>query len=54
MDRPRDDAIENNPDHETPGGRTPEPVENRPNVGTTTPEDYPAADREQSRPDGAP
>ncbi len=54
MDGPRDDAIENNPDHDTPGGLPQEPVENRPDVGTTTPEGYPAADREQSRPDGAP
>ena len=26
----------------TPGGQTPERVEDRPNVGTVTPDDYPA------------
>jgi hypothetical protein len=26
---------------ETPGGQAPEDVEDRPNVGTVTPEDYP-------------
>ena len=29
----------------TPGGQPPEPVEDRPNVGTVTPEDYPVEDR---------
>lgn len=29
----------------TPGGQPPEPVEERPNVGTVTPEDYPQKDR---------
>ena len=29
----------------TPGGQPPEPVEDRPNVGTVKPEDYPDIDR---------
>lgn len=29
----------------TPGGQPPEPVADRPNVGTVTPEDYPDGDR---------
>ena len=29
----------------TPGGLPPTPVEDRPNVGTVTPEDYPEEDR---------
>ena len=29
----------------TPGGQPPEPVEDRPNVGTVTPEDYPKKER---------
>lgn len=33
------------PDMQTPGGQKPEKVEDRPNVGTVTPEDYPAEDR---------
>lgn len=32
-------------DGETPGGQSQEPVTERPNVGTTTPEDYPKEDR---------
>ena len=30
---------------DTPGGQPPEPVEERPNVGTVKPEDYPLKDR---------
>jgi hypothetical protein len=30
---------------DTPGGQPPEPVEDRPNVGTATPDDYPKKDR---------
>ena len=30
---------------DTPGGQPPERVEDRPNVGTVTPEDYPEKDR---------
>lgn len=29
----------------TPGGQPPEPVDDRPNVGTVTPEDYPKKER---------
>ena len=29
-----------------PGGQPPEPVEDRPNVGSVTPEDYPEEDRQ--------
>lgn len=52
MDRPKDASNEENPDLDTPGGRDAEPVENRPNVGTTTPDAYPARDREDSAPEG--
>lgn len=38
-------------DPSTRGGQPQEDVENRPNVGTVKPEDYPAADRADSRPD---
>lgn len=38
---PSDDA----PDRQTPGGQKREKVEDRPNVGEVTPEDYPQADR---------
>lgn len=31
--------------HGTPGGQPPEKVEDRPNVGTVKPEDYPADER---------
>lgn len=51
MDRERNASNEENPDHDTPGGRDAEPVENRPDVGTTTPEAYPLRDRQDSRPD---
>ena len=34
----------------TPGGQPPEPVEDRPNVGTVRPEDYPEDDRAISAP----
>ena len=30
---------------DTPGGEPPEPVEDRPNVGTVTPNDYPKRER---------
>jgi hypothetical protein len=50
MDRPNDASNEQNPDLDTPGGRDAEPVEDRPNVGTTTPDAYPVRDRQ----DGAP
>ena len=51
MDRERDASIEGNPDHDTPGGRDAEPVENLPDVGTTTPDAYPLSAREDSEPD---
>ena len=35
---------------ETPGSLPPEPVEDRPPVGTTTPEDYPLEKREEAAP----
>jgi hypothetical protein len=51
VEKPRnDDSNEENPDLDTPGGNDPEPVEDRPNVGTTRPEAYPERDRR----DGAP
>jgi len=34
-----------NPAADTPGGQPAEPVEDRPNVGTVTPDDYPRKDR---------
>lgn len=34
-----------------PGGQPQEPVEDRPNVGTVTPEDYPEEDRAISSPE---
>jgi hypothetical protein len=34
----------------TPGGRKPEKVEDRPNVGQVEPEDYPQEDRENAQP----
>lgn len=37
-------------DPRTRGGSRQEDVENRPSVGTVTPEDYPKADRADSRP----
>ena len=40
----------NDPDPRTRGGQKQEDVGDRPNVGTVTPEDYPAADRADSRP----
>jgi len=36
--------------NETPGGNKPEKVEDRPNVGTVKPEDYPEEDRRDQRP----
>ena len=38
-------------DPRTRGGNPQEDVEDRPSVGTVTPEDYPEADRAASRPD---
>ncbi|MES2497609.1 MAG: hypothetical protein V4618_15960 [Pseudomonadota bacterium] len=38
------------PDPGTRGGQQQEDVVDRPNVSTVTPEDYPAADRADSRP----
>jgi hypothetical protein len=38
------------PDDETSGGQKPEKVEDRPNVGTVTPEEYPEADRAKIEP----
>jgi hypothetical protein len=38
------------PDPRTRGGKPQEDVEDRPTVSTVTPEDYPAADRADSRP----
>ena len=40
----------NDPDPRTRGGQEQEDVEDRPNVSTVTPEDYPEADRANSRP----
>lgn len=37
-------------DPRTKGSRPQEKVEDRENVSTVTPEDYPAADREEARP----
>lgn len=50
---PMGDVIPNDddPDPRTRGGKPQEDVEDRPNVGTVTPEDYPARDRTNSRPD---
>lgn len=50
---PMGDVItdEGDPDARTRGGKPQEDVEDRPNVGTVTPEDYPAQDRADSRPD---
>ncbi len=39
------------PDPRTRGGQPQEDVEDRPSVSTVTPEDYPEADRAESRPD---
>jgi hypothetical protein len=51
MDRqpsdPPADFDEPDKDGETPGSRPQEKVEDRPNVGTVEPEDYPEADRER-------
>lgn len=52
-DRENPDSNQQNPDLDTPGGRDQEPVEKRPNVGTTTPEGYPQRDREDGNPTGA-
>ena len=38
------------PDPRTGGSTRPEPVENRPNVSTVKPEDYPLEDRKTARP----
>ncbi|NKI98372.1 hypothetical protein [Novosphingobium sp. SG707] len=38
------------PDRETSGGQKPEKVEDRPNVGQVSPEDYPEADRGRIKP----
>jgi len=38
------------PDPRTRGGKPQEAVEDRPNVGIVTPEDYPLADRAAARP----
>jgi hypothetical protein len=38
------------PDPRTRGGQPPEDVEDRPTVSTVTPEDYPEADRADSKP----
>ncbi|NIJ17963.1 hypothetical protein [Sphingobium vermicomposti] len=37
-------------DPRTVGGQEPEDVEDRPNVGTVRPEDYPEKDRDDSQP----
>lgn len=49
---PAGDARPNaqDPDPRTRGGQPQEDVEDRPAVSTVTPEDYPAADRADSRP----
>lgn len=38
------------PDPRTGGGKSQEDVEDRPSVGTVKPEDYPVADRADSKP----
>lgn len=38
------------PDPRTRGGQPAEPVENRPGVGSVTPEDYPLSDRKRATP----
>jgi len=50
---PAGDARPNfdDPDPRTRGGQPQENVEDRPNVSTVTPEDYPEADRTAARPD---
>ncbi len=50
---PAGDALPNfeDPDPRTPGGKPQEKVEDRPAVGTVTPEDYPVQDRTDARPD---
>lgn len=52
---PAGDAQPNaqDPDPRTRGGQRPENVEDRPSVGSVTPDDYPEADRADSRPDSA-
>lgn len=51
MDRqPSDPAPATNEEPATPGGQPPEPVEDRPNVGTVRPEDYPEEDRAAATP----
>ena len=40
----------NDPDPRTRGGKPQEEVEDRPVVGTVTPEDYPKEDRDRARP----
>jgi hypothetical protein len=49
---PLGDAIpsKNAPDDQTDGGQKPEKVEDRPDVGTVKPEDYPAEDRARGAP----
>lgn len=44
---PNDGSVDRS---DSPGGQPPEPVEDRPNVGTVKPEDYP--DRAQGAPGG--
>jgi len=41
---------EDDPDPRTRGGKSQEDVEDRPSVGTVKPEDYPEADRADSKP----
>ncbi|MFZ5706423.1 MAG: hypothetical protein ACOY5R_14330 [Pseudomonadota bacterium] len=50
---PAGDARPNaqDPDPRTRGGKPQEAAEDRPTVGTVTPEDYPLADRKASRPE---
>ena len=57
---PSDDIRKQNPgetttadlaeEERTPGSNKPEPVGDRPNVGTVKPEDYPEKDRRDQRP----
>ena len=51
-DRDNPDSNQQNPDLDTPGGLDQEPVGERSNVGTTTPQGYPREDREDSDPTG--
>jgi|GEM_PF-1134314 len=46
----KDQDTGKDPDGKTPGGQKPEKVDDRPNVSTVKPEDYPKQQRKDSRP----